>query len=295
MRTAAAPLMWASAGPCVCLRRGRPAEGRGFPAQFGLLSHPLSLHFLRGLQLKNTQFAQTTPLQPELSLWNDRHCQFSSGVLLPHPLWRHSVVKYVNVWGITFFCFRLACYIMMLWNYYASEDVCTFPQWNANVPRSNQSASPNCNFHFSTKRIRTFIFTCTQSFLCARLGSQKLLFSHWLQFTLHCLSAHTVPFYRHRRARIHTPKCTRLSKHRTHARAHTHAYMQAHTLCRGKSLALAASYLGYGFASTGGCYSDNNANTTWPVNLHCNSCLRLYLPTAKKIPFGFWKLAQTIS
>lgn len=51
MRTAAAPLMWASAGPCMSKT---PSEGRGFPGLLGLLSQPPSLRFLRGLRLKNT-------------------------------------------------------------------------------------------------------------------------------------------------------------------------------------------------------------------------------------------------
>lgn len=101
----------------------------------------------------------------------------------------------------------------------------------------------------------------------ARLGSPlhycQSSFSHTCCSSHHttlsgCL--HTVPF-----AHPNTHAHTQMQKHALHCQvlyAHTHT----HTLCGGKSLALAAYYLSYKFASTGGCHGDNKANTVWPVN-----------------------------
>lgn len=107
-----------------------------------------------------------------------------------------------------------------------------------------------------------FFFTCIENTRCTiRISASllpKLFFSHMLQFTPHYtlwLSAHSA---------LCTPKHTC-----THPNAETRTSLSstvrthAHTLCGGKSLALAAYYLSYKFASTGGCHGDNKAYDLW--------------------------------
>lgn len=76
---------------------------------------------------------------------------------------------------------------------------------------------------------------------------------------------HTQNTHANTQMQTHALECQRRTEHtHTHARKHM---CNTHTLGCGKSLALAASYLRCKFASTGGCYNDNDAKIIWPVNI----------------------------
>lgn len=97
--------------------------------------------------------------------------------------------------------------------------------------------------------------------------SQTLCSSHIRSLT-HSLSVCTqCPL--HTQIHTHTPKCRNMhltvkkkTDKTTHACTHTRSHVR--TQGCGKSLAQAASYLSCKSASTGGCFSDNKAKTTWP-------------------------------
>lgn len=145
-----------------------------------------------------------------------------------------------------------ACFVALCWFF---SVIFVLPQTHAHRPT---------HMHVL---IFWFFFTCIENTRCTiRISASllpKLFFSHMLQFTPHYtlwLSAHSALCTpKHTCTHPNAETCTSLS---STVRTHTHT----HTLCGGKSLALAAYYLSYKFASTGGCHGDNKANTVWPVN-----------------------------
>lgn len=83
MRTAAAPLMWASAGPCVSNdEAGLLREGDFQHCLVSCLT-PLAFASSVGYSLKNTEsrLRWDKGSKPTLSLWNDRHWHFSDKTL----------------------------------------------------------------------------------------------------------------------------------------------------------------------------------------------------------------------
>lgn len=126
---------------------------------------------------------------------------------------------------------------------------------------------------FSQTHTCIFIFTCTEIILHEWLWSVLHVSGAALQSFLtlaQSVCLHKVPFTHPKHTckhemQTHALECQRRTEHtHTHARKHM---CNTHTLGCGKSLALAASYLRCKFASTGGCYNDNDAKIIWPVNI----------------------------
>lgn len=80
MRTAAAPLMWASAGPCMSKTRLREGD---FQQCSGFCLTPLAFASSVGYGLKTESLSsKTKPLQPGPSLENDSYCHPSDNTWL---------------------------------------------------------------------------------------------------------------------------------------------------------------------------------------------------------------------